>query len=73
MPIPHRRIRGKLLYTSDHAGREGAERGREYFTFSVRRPSAATLKVKYSRRMDGGRCAPARKSTTRRTSCATSP
>ena len=45
MPIPHRRIRGKLLYTSDHAGREGTERGREYFTLSVAADGRRTLRA----------------------------
>jgi hypothetical protein len=45
MPIPHRRIRGKLLYTSDHAGREGTERGREYFTLTVAADGRRTLRA----------------------------
>ena len=35
MPIPHRKIRGKLHYSSDHPERAGAERGREHFTLTV--------------------------------------
>lgn len=35
MPVPHRRIRGKLHYTSNQPGRDGVERGREYFTITV--------------------------------------
>ncbi len=45
MPVPHRRIRGKLHYTSDKLGREGVERGREYFTISVAGDGRRTLRA----------------------------
>lgn len=45
MPVPHRRIRGKLHYTSDHAGREGSERGREYFTLTVAADGRRSLRA----------------------------
>lgn len=45
MPIPHRRIRGKIHYSSDKPGREGAERGREYFTISVHGDGRRTLRA----------------------------
>ena len=45
MPIPHRRIRGKLHYTSDKPGRKGVERGREYFTITVNGDGRRTLRA----------------------------
>ena len=45
MPIPHRRVRGMLRYTSDQPGREGAERGRERFTISVAADGRRTLRA----------------------------
>lgn len=45
MPIPHRRIRGKLHYTSDKPGREGVERGREYFSITVAGDGRRTLRA----------------------------
>ncbi len=43
MPAPHKLIRGKILYTSDKPGREGQERGREYFTVTVHADGRRTL------------------------------
>ena len=45
MPIPHRRIRGKLHYTSDKPDRKGVERGREYFTITVHGDGGRTLRA----------------------------
>ena len=45
MPIPHRRVRGMLRYTSDQPGREGTERGRERFTISVASDGRRTLRA----------------------------
>ena len=45
MPIPHRRITGKILYTSDKADRKGAERGREEFTITVHQDGRRTLRA----------------------------
>lgn len=32
--MQHRNVRGKIRYTSAKAGREGVERGREWFNFT---------------------------------------
>ncbi len=45
MPIPHRRIRGKIHYTSDKPDRKGQERGREYFTITVHGDGSSTLRA----------------------------
>ena len=45
MPIPHRRIRGKIHYTSDKPDRKGVERGREYFTVTVHADGRRTLRA----------------------------
>jgi hypothetical protein len=45
MPIPHRRIRGKIHYTSDKPDRKGVERGREYFTITVHGDGRSTLRA----------------------------
>jgi hypothetical protein len=45
MPIPHRRIRGKLHYSSDQPQRPGAERGREHFTITVAADGRRTLRA----------------------------
>lgn len=45
MPIPHRRIRGKIHYTSDKPERKGQERGREYFTITVHQDGRRTLRA----------------------------
>ncbi len=45
MPIPHRRIRGKIHYTSDKPDRKGVERGREYFTITVHGDGRRTLRA----------------------------
>lgn len=39
----HRTIRGRLLYTSRQPGREGRERGREFFALTVHADGARTL------------------------------
>jgi len=45
MPIPHRRIKGKLHYTSDKEGRKGVERGREDFTITVHGDGRRTIRA----------------------------
>ena len=45
MPIPHRRITGKILYTSDKPDRKGRERGREYFTMTIHGDGRRTLRA----------------------------
>ena len=45
MPIPHRRVRGKLHYTSDKAGQVGVERGREDFTITVHGDGRRTVRA----------------------------
>jgi hypothetical protein len=45
VPVPHRKIRGKLHYTSDAPGREGEERGREHFTITVAADGRRTLRA----------------------------
>ena len=45
MPVPHRKIRGRLHYTSDAPGREGQERGREHFTITVAADGRRTLRA----------------------------
>jgi hypothetical protein len=45
MPIPHRRVRGKIHYTSDKPDRKGQERGREYFTITVHGDGSSTLRA----------------------------
>jgi len=45
MSIPHRRIRGKLHYTSDKPGFVGVERGREYFNITVAEDGRRTLRT----------------------------
>ncbi len=42
---PHETIRGQLLYTSRKEGREGVERGREYFTITRHRDGRRTLRA----------------------------
>lgn len=41
--VPHRTIRGELQYTSRKPGREGHERGREFFTIVVHEDGRRTL------------------------------
>ncbi|MFZ9708999.1 MAG: hypothetical protein ACO3CV_05080 [Steroidobacteraceae bacterium] len=43
--IPHRRVRGRLRYTSDAPGREGQERGREWFTLTVNTDGRRSLRA----------------------------
>lgn len=45
MPIPHRRLRGKIHYTSDKPDRKGQERGREYWTITVHADGRRTLRA----------------------------
>jgi hypothetical protein len=45
MGMPHKLIRGKIHYTSDKPGREGQERGREYFTVSIHGDGRRTLRA----------------------------
>jgi len=45
MPIPHRRIKGKLHYTSDKHGQKGVERGREEFTITVHADGRRTIRA----------------------------
>lgn len=45
MPIPHRRIRGHLHYTSDAPGRVGVERGREDFIITVMGDGSRTIRA----------------------------
>lgn len=45
MPIPHRRITGKIRYTSDSPERRGRERGREEFTITVHGDGRRTLRA----------------------------
>lgn len=40
---PHQTIRGRILYTSNKAGQEGVERGREYFTINVHADGSRTM------------------------------
>lgn len=44
MPMPHQLIRGRIHYTSDKPGREGQERGREFFTVTIHRDGRRTLR-----------------------------
>lgn len=41
----HKTISGKILYTSNKPGREGEERGREYFTFTKHTDGSRTLRA----------------------------
>ncbi len=41
--MKHKSIRGKILYTSRKPGREGEERGREYFAFNVHADGKRTM------------------------------
>lgn len=45
MPIPHRRIRAVMRYTSDKPDRKGVERGREQFTITVAADGHRTLRA----------------------------
>jgi hypothetical protein len=45
MPIPHRRMRGTIRYTSDQPQRKGQERGREHFTITVHGDGRRTLRA----------------------------
>jgi hypothetical protein len=45
MPVPHRRITGKIRYTSDKPDRKGKERGREEFTMTVHADGRRTLRA----------------------------
>jgi hypothetical protein len=45
MSRPHRTLRGELLYTSRAPGREGRERGREFFTITTHGDGARTLQA----------------------------
>jgi hypothetical protein len=45
MSRPHRTIHGELLYTSRAKGREGQERGREFFTVTKHADGARTLQA----------------------------
>lgn len=45
MAIPHRRIRGKIHYTSDHPDHKGRERGREHFTMTFQGNGRKTLRA----------------------------
>lgn len=42
----HRTIRGKILYTSRKPGREGQERGREDFVFTIHTDGKRTMRAK---------------------------
>jgi hypothetical protein len=42
---PHRTVHGELLYTSRAPGREGRERGREFFTITTHADGARTLQA----------------------------
>jgi hypothetical protein len=44
MAMPHQLIRGKIRYTSDKPGREGQERGREFFTTTIHGDGRRTLR-----------------------------
>lgn len=44
--MKHRTIEGKILYTSRKPGREGQERGREFFTFTVHADGKRTLRAR---------------------------
>jgi len=41
----HHTVSGKILYTSNKPGREGEERGREYFTFTKHTDGSRTLRA----------------------------
>lgn len=43
--MKHRTISGKILYTSRKPGREGQERGRELFTFTVHGDGSRTMRA----------------------------
>jgi hypothetical protein len=43
--MAHKTINGKILYTSNKPGREGHERGREYFTFTKHGNGSRTLRA----------------------------
>ncbi|HEX7855699.1 MAG TPA: hypothetical protein VF503_18600 [Sphingobium sp.] len=43
--MAHKTISGKILYTSRKPGREGEERGREYFTFTRHTDGCRTLRA----------------------------
>ncbi|MEZ5499670.1 MAG: hypothetical protein R3E77_09610 [Steroidobacteraceae bacterium] len=45
MPIPHRRIRGVIRYTSNQPQRRGVERGREEFTITVHADGRRSLRA----------------------------
>jgi len=45
MPIPHRRIRAVMRYTSDKPDQKGVERGREHFTITVHADGRRTLRA----------------------------
>lgn len=45
MPIPHRRVRGKLHYTTDKPGQQGTERGREWFTLTIHGDGRRTVRA----------------------------
>lgn len=42
---PHETIRGRILYTSRKADRDGVERGREYFTITKHRDGRRTMRA----------------------------
>ena len=42
----HRTISGKILYTSRKPGREGQERGREWFTFTHHTDGKRSLRAR---------------------------
>ena len=44
--MQHRTITGKILYTSRKPGREGEERGREHFTFTVHADGKRTMRAR---------------------------
>lgn len=43
--MKHQTIRGKILYTSKKPGREGEERGREFFTFTKHEDGKRTMRA----------------------------
>lgn len=45
MPMPHRTIRGRIVYTSRKPGREGQVRGDERFTITVHGDGTRTLRA----------------------------
>ena len=42
---PHKTLRGHIHYTSSKPGREGVERGREFFTITVHGDGRRTLRA----------------------------